>query len=390
MYNRLVTRIAKYKVPTKTMPKNLRIYFDSNVLLGAGWPSVSAQLHELLSLAHALNVGLSLPRAVELELEQHWTRGLEDAHARLCEAEANFLAWNDKVCPDDAVQGTYTGYDMSDTFSGYDAVVRRFKSEWGMSSPCYDNLSVEKLFEMAIGRTPPFKEQGAGFQDAVILLSIIQDLVNSPDISGILISDDKIFSSVPTKQFIDQCGAELRAFRTTDEVVRDLKTRLDELVKHEWDQDQSEAIAGLVKDLAPTQDFLTKQLHAQRETLGRFFGGSVTSVSAVDVSPPSAVHTPLPSDEASPQVIGIGFVIDAMVHARVATQGLPEWYRQAAPTEFRKRLFDRFNTADRVATIKIDLQADATRAGGHYGSFKLKSARPADDYLLALDAGFAN
>ena len=48
-----------------------RIYFDSNPLITAGWPRLSAELENLLRLALRFKVALFLPQAVELELEEH-------------------------------------------------------------------------------------------------------------------------------------------------------------------------------------------------------------------------------------------------------------------------------------------------------------------------------
>ena len=86
----------------------MRVYFDSSILLGAGWPHVSVKLWELLRLARILNVGVFLPRAVELELERHWFRELDRLHGRFAAAEDQFLTWLGGAWKDDVPPSSYT------------------------------------------------------------------------------------------------------------------------------------------------------------------------------------------------------------------------------------------------------------------------------------------
>lgn len=59
-----------------------RLYFDSNVLIRARWPTGSAELETLATLARDVGVELFLPEPVAQELEGHWLREVRKARDR--------------------------------------------------------------------------------------------------------------------------------------------------------------------------------------------------------------------------------------------------------------------------------------------------------------------
>lgn len=50
------------------------IYFDTNPLIGAGWPKPSAQLQGTISAAAKLGIPVFIPELVKRELAGHWIR----------------------------------------------------------------------------------------------------------------------------------------------------------------------------------------------------------------------------------------------------------------------------------------------------------------------------
>lgn len=60
-----------------------RIYLESNILIRANWPRVSAGVENLFHLAQILDVDIHLPQAVEVELENHWIRDFDQKCARI-------------------------------------------------------------------------------------------------------------------------------------------------------------------------------------------------------------------------------------------------------------------------------------------------------------------
>lgn len=56
------------------MPPVTRLYFDTNILLSAGWPRSSPQLNQVINLSRGLKIALCLPELVRGELEAGWAR----------------------------------------------------------------------------------------------------------------------------------------------------------------------------------------------------------------------------------------------------------------------------------------------------------------------------
>src|SRR4051812_8335911 len=54
------------------------IYFDTNILRGAGWPKLNAQFLQVINSAEWFKIPLYLPEVVLAELEGQWVRAVLD------------------------------------------------------------------------------------------------------------------------------------------------------------------------------------------------------------------------------------------------------------------------------------------------------------------------
>lgn len=153
----------------------MRIYLDTNILLAEGWPRISVKLREMLTLARGSQISVVLPEAVEREVKAHWLRDLEEQLTELTAAERHFGALTSNIGWD-AEPTTKELFDLDSAGDKYIEVVDKLKSEWCIISAPLNPVPLDGLFQMAITKQPPFEDRGTGFQDAVILLSAIEDL----------------------------------------------------------------------------------------------------------------------------------------------------------------------------------------------------------------------
>ncbi len=72
----------------------------------------------------------------------------------------------------------------------YGKKVEELRREWSIGSSSIDSEYFDALFRMAIDHDALFREQGRGFQDAVILFSAIDDLSKHPATPGALLTRD--------------------------------------------------------------------------------------------------------------------------------------------------------------------------------------------------------
>src|SRR5262245_44711110 len=139
-----------------------RIYFDSNALIASNWPKLSASLENLLSLAQLLKVKVFLPKAVEDELEAHWTRVFD---AKYSKADKSLRELRKHAAPSETRGLADLDIANKDAaLAGYREKVTTLKTEWKIETLSLTLRSMDELFRMAIYDEPPFQEGDIGFQ----------------------------------------------------------------------------------------------------------------------------------------------------------------------------------------------------------------------------------
>src|SRR5262249_27818984 len=192
-----------------------RLYFDSDVLIAAGWPRLSADLENLLEVSAASGIAVLLPAAVEVELERRWQRELDE--------KAN--AVRSKV---QAVEAHFRGIGTSEiiinlpdgvkALDNYIAIVNKLKAKYRLTTVKFTERPVADIFRMAADRHPPFKpgKDDVGFRDAVIFLSVLDDLMGTKNQVGALVSRDDVFHDSRIITFAAAAGVTLRVFRSVE------------------------------------------------------------------------------------------------------------------------------------------------------------------------------
>ncbi len=162
------------------------IYFDSEPLVSSQWPNISVPLKSVFIWARHFEIELFLPVATEMELEQHWYRALTSMCSDMSlnvNKLRRALRYVDLAIPDQNLPNEETAR------GAYRAMVSRVKQEWAIASVPLTGRVLEDVFGMAIHQSPPFKEEGAGFQDTMIYLSVI-DYLRESGRAGAYVSND--------------------------------------------------------------------------------------------------------------------------------------------------------------------------------------------------------
>lgn len=194
-----------------------RVYFDTQSLLAHGWPEVNGTLQILFRDAAHLSIACLVPQPVLDELEARWLRDYRtDASAvgKLTRRLGRVGASTDNAIANE-----------SDALAAYRAHVKQAIASVGVHvSPVTKRLASE-AFDYSLRRDLTFEsDKDKGFQDAVILLSVLDHMDHS--LPTVLISGDEAFSNMKVADFIKKSGAPLRVLRQLQLLRDDLDSYL--------------------------------------------------------------------------------------------------------------------------------------------------------------------
>jgi PIN domain len=179
----------------KTMPAPdfNAIYFDSNELLANGWPSPSVQLANFLYIGRSWGVVSFIPLPVLEETEAHWERTLETQIARLASARKELERLSRPA--ECNVKTTHASLDKMRV--QYYAVREETRRRFRIDTIPYSIQSAEFFFRHATKYVLPFEKdgEGKGFQDAVIVQSVLEHLHSRSGLKAILLTKDGGISS---------------------------------------------------------------------------------------------------------------------------------------------------------------------------------------------------
>ncbi len=222
----------------KQMPPQA-LYFDSNILRKWGWPDPSARLLETLAKAAGINVASGLVDLVRRELTEGWIRDTVRARISLAEKAREYsrrvqglseVPEVPRLPPIEQMREHLA--NVTATFAALFRIVPTSKQP------------VEYYMNLAMSRGGAFVEGGRGFNDTVILVSIVEDMAAHGIASAILVSEDGGYQNEGMKQVT---GTKLlRVIRTLDE-LDDILDRLISDKVHAYLQEQKERLLAAVK-----------------------------------------------------------------------------------------------------------------------------------------------
>jgi PIN domain len=225
------------------LPDFDRIYLDTSILRKSNWPHVSTELRFLFELARNFAIDVVIPEPVEIEREEQWFRDLTAATQK-CRSAHSRRADMLKVA---GVGVDEPREDAPETFrEKYRAAAELSKKTNGIKTIPTTTRSVTDFLKLAVTRTAPFQYSGdkvTGFQDAAILLSILDDLTVCDRARCTLLSEDDVFSKIEAVSAAE--GKAIRHLRTIDDIWKILAEEIKpEAVK--WWETQRSAIRAEV------------------------------------------------------------------------------------------------------------------------------------------------
>lgn len=249
-----------------------QLYFDTEPLRASGWPRISRDLATLLDMASVSNVAVNLPEAVLRELKGQFIRELKGHRSNPIFRKIQDLSA--RVELPDAVKWAITD----------ESVVREFESKTvaaladkAIRTVALSTRPATEYFDLLIDRQLPFSEDGRGFGDAIILMSIIDDLRSRGE-EGVLVTADRHFASV--RQTATRFGVSLEAL-TVDGVRQSLLSRLADAALAKYERSLAALRQLLSNEEARTMDFVKNNLEVTDDSLG-LLGTLTRSIQSLD------------------------------------------------------------------------------------------------------------
>jgi hypothetical protein len=284
--------------PSNSPPPDFKaIYFDTNALLGTGWPEPSVLLHNVFVIGGWWGIKMFLPQPVVNEAEEHWLRKLKEQVSRVDNAAKELQRLAKPALCDVKTEHIPIAALREQYRAKRDGVV----TEYAIAISPFAKRSVEGMFELATRYVMPFVQdkQGKGFQDAVILASILEHLSTQPTLKAVLITKDEAFGKSNYKDFIGGFDNSRLRIIDLDTVWKELfNPYFDQTVVKPWEQERKNALAA-AKSLAPKlKEFLISNLSESMLKPGGF--ASVVKLLSVDDVRIIGVETPIPDRDTSP------------------------------------------------------------------------------------------
>lgn len=339
-------------------------YFDSNIVIGAGWPNPSSQFLELIKTAKEVKIETCLPELVLREVTEHWIRELPASYQSVSASVASF---NRKALGLCAVEAPPRLPDADSLRKGLAEKTKGFIDQFRLI-PTKD-LPASYYTELALRRDGAFADKGKGFHDTIILRGILDDMVEHKYSRAILVSDDNGFRQAGVRRLADLAKVEL--------VVVDSLNTLEQVVDAEvtasvlrYIEDAKSRLLELAKS-CETQlvDFLTKALDYTRGPLNPLnpFSGTVSRrefihlASYVDTHASDVIFKPGPHK-------GYKFSVDLRVMVRETTDEFrttDSLGGLSLENLYRSPLVDNFGskTAEREMAVTVEAEADIGKKG---------------------------
>jgi PIN domain len=311
-----------------------KLYIDSSIFIGEGWPDISAQLDELISLSRVLKVPLVLLQPVERELEAHWMRDCDKAVQRIESVSSNLNALLRRVS-----QGIEPQLpDRKEIRVAYrrrvDEVVRL-----GLERAEVELRSVSELFGMAVWQMRPFQEEGKGFQDTVICLAAIDHFARSlpketesssekRGFEGVrssesvtertvaFVTKDRDFEEESVVRLAKAKGVNLILYRSLDDAHKVLVGQLEEKVKQLWQQDRTAAAEAARREKDRLEEFINRNLEIPQQQV--IFFGEILRVNRVSFVEVLEAYTPFPFKRELPFNFAVDINVSIFVTVRPA------------------------------------------------------------------------
>ena len=332
------------------------VYLDTNVLWKSQWPHVSTALENLFILCIAARIQVCLPEAVELEIEQRNVRELDKAVAKFKDELSQL--------PDVIQRGTNVEYRSPD-LNEFRKLTDKNLAKYRVERVPLTSQTLRDFFELAIRHTAPFANKGSGFQDSVILHSVLEhfmplNISNGGKLNSVITTEDGQFIAG-----INSSGAgRLRGVKFGELLLRlEEASPLATAINHRWDSETKSAAKSLEQMTREIEQFVTVKYFSGFSKIGMLSGRQFESVHIHRIT---GVTVPIHDsrDAAGTKNVVFSFKVELEVESTTAQ----------VPSRFDMELLDfpRSFTAERIT---LEIEANAKVENGEYKDIRFLGAR---------------
>jgi len=293
-----------------------RLYFDTNILISSNWPRTSAALERVFDLAKLFKVQLCFPKLVEDEFDAHWIEAFRGKCSKLRNATEELRKYAAGFIKED--------FDLpkeEEAFQAYRKLSQETKTEWKIETIPVTSRNNDELLKMAVEYQAPFAKDDRGFKDAIIFLSIIDDLAKHPSVVGAFLSEDKIFKDTRIGDATKAAGVSLVIYSNPDAVYNELMSWLEGAMKVGWENDKQRADEAIKQRISDIEKFLLENLEFSQNEIG--FGSTLVSVKGLKVNRITNVRTPPLSERSKNDILKVSFDAHLEISAIVERVYLP-------------------------------------------------------------------
>lgn len=270
------------------------IYFDTNVLLEAGWPDPSVLLHNIFVIGAWWGIQMFLPEPVVKEAEEHWLRKVKESVSRV-ESAAREL---ERVAKPAVCNAKAEHASIELIHEQYRAKRDEVVTKYAIATSPFTRRPVEDIFELATKYVMPFEhdKKGKGFQDTVILASILEHLSTEPSLKAVLITKDGAFGKSNYDDLIAGFDGRRLQIGDLNTVWEELfRPYFNETIVKPWEEERQNALAAAKAIVLELQNFLGSHLTEAMLKPDSF--ATVVKLLSVDTVQVSSVDTPIPEKE---------------------------------------------------------------------------------------------
>lgn len=295
-----------------------RLYIETSVLVEAGWPRLSADLENVLKITTFAKI---LPAGVEIELQHRWQRDLEEkisaVKSKIRAVEAHFGG----VQKPSVTAGVP---DLARAIDDYRKAVDNLKQKYGLSTGRFTARPVPDIFTMAAIRHPPFKpgKEDVGFRDAVIFLSVVDDLIAAKGHVGALVARDDAFHDPRIVDFATRAGVELQVFRSVKDVFDAVLQDVTEYVKEQWAAVAAQVQRSLQSRLQEIEKFIGATLEVPEWDL--VSGARVVAIRGIEALAVRSVRVPNPLEVRGLERVRLSFDVQVKLRVKIEKIDVPQ------------------------------------------------------------------
>lgn len=255
-----------------------RLYLDSEPLRSSRWPNVSKELSNLLRLARRLEISLHLPLAVEMELEAQYARDLRKYRQVV---EVDLTAHLRRA----GIEEAFRLRTEEEVLAAFRVTTDAARRSEGLRSVPLSTRPVTEYFELLLRRDPPFSQDGRGFGDALILLSVLDDLRAVPvadgalQPAGVIITADRRFAEAG--KLADRAGVQLDIL-SLDVGYSKMMDRLVDILGAQFAADYAALVELIRAHSEPIRAFIANNVAFPATSLALFWTTRIESVDDIE------------------------------------------------------------------------------------------------------------